>query len=72
VSPKQTVEEAIKFVRKNHCERAIESEVQVEYLRSFRPKETSTFLDTCAADKEHKGSYGLGGSLPAFGGFDIS
>lgn len=49
-NPQISCENAIKFVRKQHCEKAIESDDQVEYLRLFRPKEKSKFLDDAGSD----------------------
>ncbi len=47
------VEDTIKFVRKQHCYKAVESWDQVDYLMQFRPDECSPFLQSGAI----KGGY---------------
>lgn len=65
-NPSISVENTIKFVRKHHCYKAIESDDQIDYLRLFRPKEDSKWFDTAASD-----SFPLlprGGHISYYGG----
>lgn len=60
-SPKLSVEDAIKFVRKTHCHKAVESWDQIEYLQQFRPDEQSEWLDKYAASDSVSTGYGYAG-----------
>ena len=64
LAPKMSVEDAIKFIRKTHCYKAVESWTQVNYLREFRPNEDSHWLNTeAASDKPyHSGQTGWSGA----------
>jgi hypothetical protein len=67
VSPKLGVADAIKFVRKVHCEKAVESQDQVDYLREFRPDEEDAWLDfNAASDKPYTNQQGGFGTQAGF------
>lgn len=57
--PEQSVASVIEFIRAEHCENAIESASQVEYLLKFRPKEIPTdwMRDEMEPPKKWTGGY---------------